>query len=33
VPQLGDRTPEDALRLGMSHEVVAYLFQLASRPS
>jgi uncharacterized protein (DUF2384 family) len=33
VPQLGDRTPEDALRLGMSREVVAYLLQLASRPS
>ena len=32
VPQLGDRTPEDALRLGMTHEVVTYLLQLASRP-
>ena len=32
VPQLGDRTPEDALRLGMAQEVVTYLLQLASRP-
>jgi hypothetical protein len=31
VPQLGDRTPEDALRLGMAQDVVAYLLQLAGR--
>jgi hypothetical protein len=27
MPQLGDRTPEEALRLGMAQEVVAYLLQ------
>jgi Protein of unknown function (DUF2384) len=31
VPQLGDRTPEDALRLGMADEVVTYLMQLVDR--
>lgn len=32
LPELGDRTPEDALRLGMAQDVVAYLLQLAGRP-
>lgn len=33
MPQFGDHTPEEALRLGMTQDVVNYLFQLAHQTS
>ena len=33
LPQFGDHTPEEALRLGMTQDVLEYLFQHAERTS
>lgn len=33
MPQFGDRTPEEALRLGMAQEVINCLFQIAAQKS